>query len=728
LVCTGGGQQQRMTMKIRYSLSLAALIIANPVFAQEADAEEEINQDLIADCFTYCGPLVVDGQPARGLARSLGFSRGIEITDGSGAENALRNMPGLQQFRRSDSRSANPSGQGVTMRGLGGNATSRALVTLDGVPQMDPFGGWVSWTGIDTTAASSVVVSSGGGYVRTGPGAVAGLIEIASARADYGSYGNQMVFDVQGGSFGGASGHASGLVDIGGVIAQFSGSAERSDGFAPIIASQRGAVDGNAAYRNRGGALRLLKALSGDIELQANLRGWTDTRTRGTAFSNNSNGGTDASVRIVGEGSANWTLLGYFQDRDFSSQFASISADRNSFTSVLDQFAVPAKGWGTSGLIGFEAISNVQLNLGADWRHVEGETRENFFFTGAVPGRNRIAGGQSDTFGGFAEIDARPTDRLNLSLSGRLDRWRIADGFRREINIGGAVRSDDRFAKRQGTETTARAAFDWTILNDWTRTEAHLKGSLFTAWRLPTLNELYRPFRVGNDATAANEALAPERIKGAELGIEGKVEGVNLSFNAFANRLNRAIANVTVGQGPGVFPGVGFVATGGAYRQRRNLDAIVSKGVEIAASGWLTNNLRFDAGYSFVDAKVKASGAAVSLNGLRPAQVPKHGGRFSVLFDAVAGKASKASEAFIGSGVTIRYFGGQFEDDLNRLPMDDAITVDALLKYQLVDGVHLRLAAENLFNARVVAAVSNTGVIERTMPRSLMLGLRFDIR
>jgi vitamin B12 transporter len=717
-----------MNMKIRYGLSFAALIVANPVFAQEASVEEEAEQDLIADCFNYCGPLVVDGQPARGLARSLGISRGIEITDGAGVENALRNVLGLQQFRRSDSRSANPSGQGVTMRGLGGNATSRALVTLDGVPQMDPFGGWVSWTGIDTTAASGLVVSSGGGYVRTGPGAVAGLIEIASARADYGSYGNRMAFDVRGGSFGSAGVDASGLVDIGGVIAQFSGSAERSDGFAPIIASQRGAVDGKAAYRNRGGALRLLKALSGDVELQANLRSWTDKRSRGTAFSDNSNGGTDASVRFVGVGRVNWTLLGYYQDRDFSSQFASISADRNSFAPVLDQFSVPAKGWGTSGLIGFEAISNVQLNLGADWRHVEGETRENFFFTGAVPGRNRNAGGESDTFGGFAEFDVRPTDGLNLSLSGRIDRWRIADGFRREIDIGGTVRSNDRFAQRQGTEPTARAAFDWEVLNNWTNSEAHLKGSMFTAWRLPTLNELYRPFRVGNDATAANQALAPERIKGAELGFEGKVDGINLSVNAFANRLNRAIANVTVGQGPGVFPGVGFVAAGGAYRQRRNLDAIVSKGIEIAADGWLTNNLRFDAGYSYVDAKVKASGAAVVLNGLRPAQVPEHSGRFSLMFDAIAGKASKTSEAFVGSAITVRYFGGQFEDDLNRLSMDDAITVDALLKYQLVEGISFTVSAENLLNARVVAAVSNADIVERTIPRTVMLGVRFDIR
>src|SRR3546814_5473743 len=59
---------------------------------------------------------------------------------GSRIENRLRDEAGIVQFRRSDGRSAHPTSQGVTLRGLGGNASSRALVTLDGVPQADPFG------------------------------------------------------------------------------------------------------------------------------------------------------------------------------------------------------------------------------------------------------------------------------------------------------------------------------------------------------------------------------------------------------------------------------------------------------------------------------------------------------------------------------------------------------------------------------------------------------------
>ena len=44
-----------------------------------------------------------------------------------------------------------------------------------------------------------------------------------------------------------------------------------------------------------------------------------------------------------------------------------------------------------------------------------------------------------------------------------------------------------------------------------------VRAAAYRGWRLPTLNELYRPFRVGADATAANAALDPERLTGAGL-------------------------------------------------------------------------------------------------------------------------------------------------------------------------------------------------------------------
>src|SRR4051812_36762510 len=60
-------------------------------------------------------------------------------------DEALRQVPGLSLFRRNSTLSANPTVQGVSLRSIGASGAGRALVTLDGVPQNDPFGSWVIW-------------------------------------------------------------------------------------------------------------------------------------------------------------------------------------------------------------------------------------------------------------------------------------------------------------------------------------------------------------------------------------------------------------------------------------------------------------------------------------------------------------------------------------------------------------------------------------------------------
>jgi outer membrane receptor protein involved in Fe transport len=358
-----------------------------------------------------------------------------------------------------------------------------------------------------------------------------------------------------------------------------------------------------------------------------------------------------------------------------------------------------------------------ELRLGGEWRRAIGETKENFTFVAGAPTRLRTAGGKSDSYGAFAELSVEPMDGVTLSAGGRLDRWQIENGFRREVNIGGTVRSDDRFVDRAGTEETARLGAAYNFEDDWL-----IKASAYTAWRLPTLNELYRPFRVGADATAANEELRPERIKGVEAGLSynpssyfgGRGTFGNLTL--FYNRLDNAIANVTLGQGAGVFPGVGFVAAGGAYRQRQNLEAIVSKGVELDGRIAVVDGLGLTFGFAYVDSKVKGRGAALALDGLRPAQVPKH--------FAGAGFDYREDQGPWQAAFNLRYVGRQFDDDANTRRLKEALTADFMVHYEFADDWGLELRAENIFDARIEAAISGNGIIERALPRTLWLGLR----
>ena len=359
----------------------------------------------------------------------------------------------------------------------------------------------------------------------------------------------------------------------------------------------------------------------------------------------------------------------------------------------------------------------MELRLGGDWRRTEGKTQENFFYINAVPQRSRFAGGETSTYGLFGEASWNAAETLVLTGGARIDFWTIGDGFRREIErvnpAPGALRSDERFADRSGEEATARAGFAWAFDE-----ELALYGNGTLGWRLPTLNELYRPFRVGADATAANELLSPERLQGAELGLSGDYGSVAFGLTAFVNELDDAIANVTLGQGPGLFPGVGFVSAGGSYRQRRNVDAIRSYGVEVDMRFDLSEQITARMAYSYIDAEVRASGAAAALDGRRPAQVPEHSGLAALQWNSGNGHAA---------GVTARYAGARFEDDLNSSELDDALTVDLSGRWQLSDSLALEARAENIFDTQVESAISGTGVIERTDPQTFWLGLRATI-
>lgn len=708
-------------MKIAVLFGLPLLAVATPVLAQDCvlpvrDENDQahygcrIRSSLLGDSVTPISikDIVVTGTlpESKGKA-SYPVTRVYLDTASNRLETALSQAAGLQQFRRSDARSANPTSQGVTLRGLGGNASSRALLVLDDVPQADPFGGWISWPGYDALQLGNVSVKRGAGQVASGAGALAGVIELDSLQnlnRLVGSfvYGSRNSFDAK----------ASVIRKLGDGSISVSGSYARGDGFTPIIASQRGTVDRPAPYEQGGIAIRAVVPLSDNTELQAGLRAFTDDRDRGFDFSDNQNSGVDASLRLVNRnpGGWQWSALGYVQIRDFANRFGAIGAGRNSVSLTLDQFSVPSTGLGARFETRPPLGDTAELRIGGDWRRTIGETNENFFFTGLTPGRSRRAGGESDTFGLFAEASFEPVEALTLTAGARADHWSIAGGFRKEVNIGGTVRSDDVFADRSGWEGTGRAAFAFQASDAF-----KLRGAAYLGWRLPTLNELYRPFRVGADATAANELLAPERLKGAEIGVDIESGDFQFGATAFANKLDNAIANVGLGVGPANFPGVGFVAAGGVYRQRQNLDAIDSKGVELDAS-YAVRHFTLRAGYAYVDAKVEASGTAAALGGLRPAQVPRHFANVGASYDGQA----------FGANLNARYVGGQFEDDANSRRLASAFTLDAGVGYRLGDKFRLELRGENLFDARVEAAIGSDGVIERAAPRTIWAGLSVE--
>jgi outer membrane receptor protein involved in Fe transport len=628
--------------------------------------------------------------------------RQIEQSPSHQLDQLLKDIPGVQLFRRSDARSGHPTSQGVTLRALGGNASSRALLVLDGVPQSDPFGGWVNWPAYDPDDLAGIRVVRGGGSVANGPGSLAGTIDMTS-RADSGVSG-----EIDGGSRQSLDAHARVGLIAGSSIISLSGQGGRSDGFVPITEETRGPADERARYREWSGRARWIAPVGSTTELQANLSGFHDWRTRGTDFTENRTNGADASLRLVGRGAWQWSALAYWQWRNLMSSFANVSPGRLVATRVSLQDSVPSHGLGGSFELRPPMPSGIELRIGADLRRTTGESRELFSYVAGNPTRRRLAGGETFTEGAFAEATA---DLGGVTLTGgaRMDHWSVSDGHLVErMLIDGSQIRDEQYPSRDGWRPTARGGILAPLGGGFS-----FRSAAYLGWRMPTLNELFRPFRAGLDATAANPDLDPERLWGAEAGVDYARGPVRLSLTGFVNRLKDAIANVTLGQGPAVFPGVGFVAAGGTYRQRQNVDSVKVHGVEGSAV-WTSGPWALGAGLSLTHARMDGSGAGAFLDGLRPAQTPRFAGTLSASWQ----RGAKGAE------IVVRRVGAQFEDDLNSRTLKGATTFDASASWPITRRLQVIARGENLTNKLVMAGIGGDGSIERATPRTLWIGVR----
>lgn len=694
--------------QIPIALLSAALLSTAPVWGQSTQTEEAV--------------VVVHGEASE-LHDQSAPERVLSASELQGQasgrlEVALSNA-GIIQFRRSDSRSAHPTSQGASLRGLGGNASSRMLVLLDGVPQADPFGGWIAWPGYDALPWATAAISRGGGSGVAGAGALAGTLRLDTHAP---SEGIVFAGDVLAGSRRSIATHTRGSFPTGPARSSVGVSFERSDGFVPVPEEQRGSADVGAAYDQFGAVARSVVDVAKAVTLRASGRAFFDDRNRGYTYSQNRQRGLDFSLQAAPARADReaWSALLYVQDREFSSSFASVSEDRNEAVQVLDQYSVPSMGLG--GRLAFRPHlgANVSLEVGGDYRRVFGKSQERYLFVDGTPQRDRQSGGTNDDVGVFVGSSLRLSQAVVLSASARIDVWWMHDGFLRERELGGQFSLTRRFAARSGVENTSRLGAAIELMRG-----LEVRAASYAGFRLPTLNELYRPYRVGADATAANAALHPERLWGTEVSLSTqRPRGIEASVTLFENRLRDAITNVTLDRGPGTFDGVGFVSDQGLYSQRRNVDALRSVGVELFASfdaRALANieGARFDVQYAWVEAQVLSSGAAQSLSGKTPAQVPRHTLSTTLLWQRGVGDT--------GVFFTLRYFGQQYEDDRNEVVLDDAWTLDLLTNLRLAPRVLLTLRAENLMDARVEASKDGSGIIQITSPRTFWGGLSYAL-
>ncbi|MGB7655332.1 MAG: TonB-dependent receptor [Novosphingobium sp.] len=660
------------------------LCLALPAAAQAQSADPAAAEIVV----TGKGLPEAPGAPA--YDRQTISSERLASTASGRIEDALSSVAGFQQFRRSDSRSANPSAQGVTLRALGGNATSRSLVLLDGVPMADPFFGYVPLSAIAPERLAAARVTRGGGSGAFGSGAVAGTIELDSAGPrQLGLVSGEALIDDRGES----TLSASLAPQLGAGFAVVSARWDRGEGFWTTPIGQRVPASVQARYDGWSLALRGVAPLTSQVELQARGLAYGDARTLRFAGANSTSSGQDASLRLVGSGAWQFDALAYLQARDFSN----IVISSTSFRKTLDQRATPSTGWGGKIELRPPVGGTRVLRLGIDWRVSTGTMYEDAYsgVTGLITAR-RQAGGRNSDLGLYAEHDWT-LGAVTLTAGLRGDRWSISDGFFREANAAGTVTTANTFAPRSGWDWSGRGGLLVRPASGLV-----LRGSVYTGLRQPTLNELYRPFTVFPVTTRANAALVNERLFGFEAGFDWTpTKALQLSLTAFDNRVDHAVANVTIGPN---------------LRERRNVDAIHARGLELGLSA-RAGAFSLEGSFAWTDAKVEASGTSVALNSKRPAQTPQ-----------LAASATLAWTPAPGWRLAIgaKHVGLQFEDDLQTDRLPAATTLDLFALIPLGPRFSLVLRAENLTQTHVITR-NQAGSIDLGAPRTVWAGLRISI-
>ena len=696
-------------MKSLFLASCAVVMVAVPAAAQNDDSYMDFTPQF-TDATDTAGQR--DQQSESGTVNGADrgtivvIGRGLELTPGTPAystvaidrerieasgsgrlEDVLNSVAGFQQFRRSDSRSSNPTAQGATLRAFGGNASSRALVLLDGVPMTDPFFGYVPFSAIAPERLEAIRVTRGGGSGPFGSGALTGTIELDSADAatlglvTAEALANQREETQM---------SATLAPEIGNGFAVVSGRWDRGQGFWTTPESQRVPASVRASFDSWSASGRLVQQVGG-LEVQLRALAFEDNRTLRFAGADNMIEGQDVSLRVVSRGPWQVDALAYAQWRNFSS----VVISSTTFRPTLDQKDTPAEGQGAKIEVRPPLGEGVTLRLGADYRRAEGDLAEDAYNANTgLRTQERFAGGVNTNLGLYAENDLE-LGALTLTGGLRADRYWIEDGYYRALNAAGATLRDDQYPDRSDWEVTWRAG---ALLR--ANEVVSLRAAAYTGGRLPTLNELYRPFVVFPVTTQANENLRPERLMGYEGGIDFAVDPfTRFGVTVFQNKVKDAIANVTIAPN---------------LRQRQNLDAIDHFGVEATAS-LRRGPFGFEASLTAIDAEVVGSGFAAPLDGNRPAQTPRFMGSATASYRHPSGTEVAA---------TLRHVSGQFEDDQQIDILKAATTVDLFAKVPIAGRLSAVARVENLFDEDIITR-NQGGSIDLGAPQTFWLGVRY---
>ncbi|OFW18253.1 MAG: hypothetical protein A3F69_05170 [Acidobacteria bacterium RIFCSPLOWO2_12_FULL_66_10] len=600
-------------------------------------------------------------------------------------DDSLRNTTGFGLTRRSSSRVANPSTQGVTIRGLAGNAGSRTLVLADGLPLNDQFGGWVYWNRIPEAAIDRVEIVRGAAGDLYGGDAISGVIQLLT----FSPTKPRLRVTMDGGSAntwrtslfgGGQRDHWS---------ASIAGEWVRTDGEPVVAAAERGRVD-VPAFSNYRTGIATLRYEGNGWRASGRASAYQEARGNGTPLVTNDTNWRQVSGNASGEvGGGMWSAQVSTGRQRYFNNFSSVPVSRltervtnaqrlpSTFTSGVVQWAKP---WS----------SNVFL-FGVEAKGTEGTVHDTVFTTAGVANPPIITGGIESVESVYGRAALHPASTVTVIAGARADFWRS-----HPQEATAPLHAINFFSPRLSAAWQANSAIT-------------LRASVTRASRTPTLDELHRSSRIGNTVTLGNPLLDPERLTGLEAGVTLTRSRASARATWFWNDLTNAITNITIGTAPSQIT-----------RQKQNADNVRAKGLELEADFRPFPSLIIAAGTVFTSSRFRDEAKVPALEGNRVPQIP------SVQFN---GSVTWTDPRVLTFSAQWRGSNTQFEDDINTLPLDSYGVVDLYASRSLKRSLQVFAACENLFDTEYqTGRTGNPPVTKVGWPRTYRVGARVALR
>lgn len=597
-------------------------------------------------------------------------------------DDLLREAPGVE-LPRTSSTVSGPE-EIVSLRGAD---EGRTLVLLDDVPLNDPWGEWIQWNRAPRSQLDRVEIVEGGSSSLYGNYAMGGVISLFSRPIAPHSYN----LSASAGSRGELELSAYGSDVAGRLGYSIGGDYGTGGGYTLIAPSQRGPIDRASNVTRRSVNARADYSVGGGTTVSASASYFGDDRELGTPLTqpnrrNIVSGSLGAMLESVAGGSL--TLRAFGQRQRYDSRAARANSPRTSEIPIETQ-TIPSHDVGGSFQWTRHGSALQSLSFGGDVRYTTGRLDETLLTSAGSVSGTRSSGGSQQVGGLFVQGILAPVRPLRVELSARVDGWRSYNGYRLDASTIPAASVD--YTSKTNAAFAPRVGLRYELLSSLA-----LRGSAYRSFRAPTLSEEYRTFFAGPNTFRGNPYLTPEYLTGYDAGLDWRpVPAVEVRATAFLNNYRDLDDFVFLMSG---------ATPGSAILQRQNLGRARARGAEGEIAVRPVERLGLVASYNYDDARVLSTGKFVN-------RVPLQRGTLRATYD---------DPRSVQLDVIYRYEGTNHALGGHRLgPFS---VVDAEARRELLDGVAVFLAVENIFDR--VYAVNFSGPLESIgLPRTVRGGL-----